>query len=87
MQIWRNEPNFLGFTRSARSSAACPARAAPPGAKVEATPGSPIASSIDALCDIEHDINGLSAEKRLAAHLGRSAPRGWHLLHVHERLA
>jgi hypothetical protein len=54
---------------------------------VEAAPISPIASSCDALCDIEHDINGLSAEKRLAARLGRSAPQGWRLIHVHERLA
>jgi transposase len=49
---------------------------------VEAAPNSPIASvkRIDALFDIERDINGLSAEKRLAARRGRSAPRDWHLL-------
>jgi transposase len=51
---------------------------------VEAAPISPIAfeavKRIDALFDIERDINGLSAEKRLAARRGRSAPRHWHLL-------
>jgi hypothetical protein len=35
---------------------------------------------IDALFDIERDINDLSAAKRLAARPGRSAPRDGHLL-------
>jgi hypothetical protein len=54
-----------------------------PGPKWKAAPISPIALEAVkriAVFDIERDINGLSAEKRLAARRGRSGPRTGRLL-------
>jgi hypothetical protein len=70
-------------------SAACPARAARPRGQAEA--GADLADRaravkrIDALFDIERDINGLSVEKRMAVR--PSAPRTGACFKVHERLA
>ena len=72
-------------------SAACPARAArpggPSGGSADLADRARAVKRIDALFDIERDINGLSAEKRLAARREEALRGTGTCFKVHERLA
>jgi hypothetical protein len=84
--FWRNEPNWSCSPSPQRpyrrvKSAMSNGRSEWRQRRSRRSHSRPSSSSMP-LFDIDRDINGLPAEKCLAARRGRSAPRDWHLLQV-----